>query len=51
MVPSRIHMCIDYKNLDKRTIKARFPITCIDELLAKLHGVNVYMKIDLRFGY
>nr|GFB92619.1 hypothetical protein [Tanacetum cinerariifolium] len=41
-------MCIDYRELNKLTIKSRYPLPRIDDLFDQLQGSSVYSKIDLR---
>ncbi|GJZ33032.1 putative reverse transcriptase domain-containing protein [Tanacetum coccineum] len=44
-------MCIDYRELNKLTVKNRYPLLRIDDLFDQLQGSSVYSKIDLRSGY
>ncbi|GJU34909.1 putative reverse transcriptase domain-containing protein [Tanacetum coccineum] len=44
-------MCIDYQELNKLTVKNRYPLSRIDDLFDQLQGSNIYSKIDLRSGY
>ncbi|GJX42810.1 putative reverse transcriptase domain-containing protein [Tanacetum coccineum] len=41
-------MCIDYRELNKLTVKNRYPLPRIDDLFDQLQGSSVYLKIDLR---
>ncbi|GJY47862.1 putative reverse transcriptase domain-containing protein [Tanacetum coccineum] len=44
-------MCIDYRKLNKLTVKNRYPLPRIDDLFDQLQGSSIYSKIDLRSWY
>ncbi|GJY53953.1 reverse transcriptase domain-containing protein [Tanacetum coccineum] len=44
-------MCIDYHELNKLTVKNRYPLQRIDDLFDQLQGARYFSKIDLRSGY
>ncbi|GKC00157.1 reverse transcriptase domain-containing protein, partial [Tanacetum coccineum] len=44
-------MCIDYRELNKLTVKNRYPLPRIDDLFDQLQGSSIYSKVDLRSGY
>ncbi|GJU24115.1 putative reverse transcriptase domain-containing protein [Tanacetum coccineum] len=44
-------MCIDYRELNKLTVKNHYPLPRNDDLFDQIQGLSVYLKIDLRSGY
>ena len=44
-------LCVDYRQLNKMTVKNKYPLLRIDDLFDHLKGASVFSKIDLRSGY
>ena len=46
-----LRLCIDFRQLNKATVKNRYPLPRIDDLFDQLRGAKILSKIDLRLGY
>jgi hypothetical protein len=46
-----LHPCQDYRYLNDRTVKNMYPLPLVSDLLDKLKGANIFMKLDIRWGY
>ena len=46
-----VRMCIDYRQINKVTVKNKYPLPRIEDLFYHLKGAGVFSKIDLRSGY
>jgi len=46
-----LRLCIDYRSLNKVTVKNKYPFPRIDDLFDQMKGAQLFSKIDLRLGY
>ena len=46
-----MRLCIDYRELNKVTVKNKYPLSRIDDVFDHLNGASTFLKIDLQLGY
>ena len=46
-----LRLCIDYRQLNKVTVKNKYPLPRINDLFDQMRGEKVFSKIELRSGY
>ena len=46
-----LRLCVDYRQLNKMTVKNKYPLPRIDDLFYQSKGASIFSKIDLRSGY
>ncbi|TPX46139.1 hypothetical protein SeLEV6574_g03388 [Synchytrium endobioticum] len=46
-----LRLCLDYRALNKITVKNRYPLSCIENQIARIQGARYFTKLDLRWGY
>ena len=51
MKDGTLRLCVDYRQLNKITVKSKYLLPRIDDLFNQLKGASVFLKIDLRYGY
>ena len=46
-----LRLCVDYRQLNKMTVKNKYPLPKVDDLFDQLKGASIFSNIDLRSGY